>query len=62
VHADNRRLEATGPDGGYAWRDCAPTACRQKGEAITALKGLLQRMMEHQSKKTARLRALRSWQ
>jgi pyruvate kinase len=32
------------------------------GEAITALKDLLQRMMEHQSKKTARLRALRSWQ
>jgi pyruvate kinase len=31
------------------------------GEAITALRGLLQRMMEHQSKKTARLRALRSW-
>ena len=31
------------------------------GEAITALQGLLQRMMEHQSKKTARLRALRSW-
>jgi pyruvate kinase len=31
------------------------------GEAITALHGLLQRMMEHQSKKTARLRALRSW-
>jgi pyruvate kinase len=30
-------------------------------EAITALRGLLQRMMEHQSKKTARLRALRSW-
>jgi pyruvate kinase len=31
------------------------------GEAITALHGLLQRMMEHQSKKTARLRALHSW-
>jgi pyruvate kinase len=31
------------------------------GEAITALRGLLQRMMEHQSKKTPRLRALRSW-
>ncbi|HME24686.1 MAG TPA: pyruvate kinase [Acetobacteraceae bacterium] len=31
------------------------------GEAITALRGLLGRMMEHQSKKTARLRALRSW-
>jgi pyruvate kinase len=31
------------------------------GEAITALRGLLQRMLEHQSKKTARLRALRSW-
>jgi pyruvate kinase len=31
------------------------------GEAITALRSLLQRMMEHQSKKTARLRALRSW-
>jgi pyruvate kinase len=31
------------------------------GEAITALRGLLERMMEHQSKKTARLRALRSW-
>jgi pyruvate kinase len=31
------------------------------GEAITALRGLLQRMIEHQSKKTARLRALRSW-
>ena len=31
------------------------------GEAITALKGLLQRMVEHQSKKTSRLRALRSW-
>ena len=31
------------------------------GEAITALNGLLVRMMEHQSKKTARLRALRSW-
>jgi pyruvate kinase len=31
------------------------------GDAITALRGLLQRMMEHQSKKTARLRALRSW-
>jgi pyruvate kinase len=30
-------------------------------EAITALRGLLQRMTEHQSKKTARLRALRSW-
>jgi pyruvate kinase len=30
-------------------------------EAITALRGLLLRMMEHQSKKTARLRALRSW-
>lgn len=31
------------------------------GEAITALRGLLHRMTEHQSKKTARLRALRSW-
>ena len=31
------------------------------GEAITALRGLTRRMMEHQSKKTARLRALRSW-
>jgi pyruvate kinase len=31
------------------------------GEAIIALKGLLQRMVEHQSKKTSRLRALRSW-
>jgi pyruvate kinase len=31
------------------------------GDAITALRGLLHRMMEHQSKKTARLRALRSW-
>ncbi len=31
------------------------------GEAITALRGLLQRMMEHRSKKTPRLRALRSW-
>src|SRR6185437_2134071 len=31
------------------------------GEAITALRGLLQRMAEHQSKKTSRLRALRSW-
>jgi pyruvate kinase len=31
------------------------------GEAITTLRGLLGRMMEHQSKKTARLRALRSW-
>jgi pyruvate kinase len=31
------------------------------GEAITALKGLLQRMVEQQSKKTSRLRALRSW-
>ena len=31
------------------------------GEAIAALRGLLGRMMEHQSKKTARLRALRSW-
>jgi pyruvate kinase len=31
------------------------------GEAITALRALLHRMMEHQSKKTARLRALRSW-
>jgi pyruvate kinase len=31
------------------------------GEAITALRGLLQRMLEHQSKKTPRLRALRSW-
>jgi pyruvate kinase len=30
-------------------------------EAITALRGLLRRMMEHQSKKTAQLRALRSW-
>ncbi len=31
------------------------------GEAITALRGLMCRMTEHQSKKTARLRALRSW-
>ena len=31
------------------------------GEAITALRGLLRRMIEHQSKKTARLRALHSW-
>lgn len=31
------------------------------GEAITALHGLLHRMMEHQSKKTPRLRALKSW-
>ena len=31
------------------------------GEAILALRGLLQRMQEHQSKKTARLRALHSW-
>lgn len=31
------------------------------GAAITALRGLQHRMMEHQSKKTARLRALRSW-
>jgi pyruvate kinase len=31
------------------------------GEAITALRGLLHRMMEHQSKKTSRLRALHSW-
>jgi pyruvate kinase len=31
------------------------------GEAITALRGLMVRMKEHQSKKTARLRALRSW-
>jgi pyruvate kinase len=31
------------------------------GEAITALRGLLLRMTEHQSKKTARLRALHSW-
>jgi pyruvate kinase len=31
------------------------------GEAITALKSLLQRMVEHQSKKTSRLRALRTW-
>ncbi len=30
-------------------------------EAVVALRGLLQRMMEHQSKKTARLRALRTW-
>jgi pyruvate kinase len=31
------------------------------GDAITALRGLQHRMMERQSKKTARLRALRSW-
>jgi pyruvate kinase len=31
------------------------------GEAVTALRGLLHRMTEHQLKKTARLRALRSW-
>ena len=31
------------------------------GEAITALRGLVHRMMEHQSKKTSRLRALHSW-
>jgi pyruvate kinase len=31
------------------------------GDAIAALRGLLHRMMEHQSKKTARLRALHSW-
>jgi hypothetical protein len=31
------------------------------GEVISALRGLLQRMTEHQSKKTARLRALHSW-
>ncbi len=31
------------------------------GEAITALKGLLHRMEEHQAKKTSRLRALHSW-
>ncbi len=31
------------------------------GEAILALRSLMQRMQEHQSKKTARLRALRSW-
>lgn len=31
------------------------------GEAVTALRGLLRRMTEHQLKKTARLRALRSW-
>ena len=31
------------------------------GEAITALRGLMRRMTQHQSKKTARLRALRSW-
>jgi pyruvate kinase len=31
------------------------------GEAITALRALLLRMTEHQSKKTPRLRALRSW-
>jgi pyruvate kinase len=31
------------------------------GEAITRPKGLLQRMTEHQSKKTSRLRALRPW-
>jgi pyruvate kinase len=31
------------------------------GEAITALRGLLRRMAEHQSKKTPWLRALRSW-
>jgi pyruvate kinase len=29
--------------------------------AITALDGLLRRMAEHQSTKTAQLRALRSW-
>ena len=33
----------------------------ETGEAITALRSLLNRMMEHQSKKTARLRALHSW-
>ena len=31
------------------------------GDAIVALKGLLHRMVEHQSKKTSRLRALHSW-
>ena len=31
------------------------------GDAIAALRGLLHRMMEHQSKKTSRLRALHSW-
>jgi pyruvate kinase len=31
------------------------------GDAITALRGLLHRMVEHQSKKTPRLRALHSW-
>ncbi len=31
------------------------------GEAITALRGLLQRMTGHQAKKTSRLRALHSW-
>jgi pyruvate kinase len=31
------------------------------GEAITALRGLMQRMMEHQSKKTSLLRPLHSW-
>jgi pyruvate kinase len=31
------------------------------GKAITALRGLLRRMEEHQSKKTSRLRALHSW-
>jgi pyruvate kinase len=30
-------------------------------EAISALRDLLRRMMEHQSKKTSRLRALHSW-
>jgi pyruvate kinase len=31
------------------------------GEAITALRGLLHRMKQHQSKKTSRLRALHTW-
>jgi pyruvate kinase len=31
------------------------------GDAIVALRGLLNRMVEHQSKKTSRLRALHSW-
>jgi pyruvate kinase len=31
------------------------------GEGVTELRGLLHRMTEHQLKKTARLRALRSW-
>ena len=31
------------------------------GEAIVTLMGLLQRMMEHQSERTAKLWALHSW-